>query len=545
MDLIVSELSLQNTPIPLMTDQLGRTTFIGDLTGDNIPRPMVVENVVPTEAGLKSVVKRRAIEPAFTGIPGFTFAPDNTINIMKIQAADGEAYPAMYVDGNFLTLDPVTNLWQEVHNGTASELGPTTAEVQGRYFLYIKDLGLVEYDFDTNQFNNVTPNGIILSNIEGIASLNNYLLMWDQSRVYWSSPANALEFEPVGSDNIVTGANSALVTAATSRIMYILPANDYAVIYTNTNAVSMVYSNSANNPWVFNEIEDSGGVSTADHVTYANNSSVHFAWTSKGLQALDQHRARQVSPALSSFLRGNVFEVFDSTIEGTREFQYGTLRINLEYVNGRYLVISYGDQNKTDAGALKPYYYALIYDTALDAWGKIQHQHYAVADSSLILLYNALLIQEAQGAISSYGYLTIEESGGDLSDVVAKPESIYMMDKDGAFIAIDFATRAVLEQEEQDVISEKGFIYFAFEWDKQEDTTLHEIEYWGRDGDIEIDHWIVDPVTNVYQRCPVLNNPDKYNNWASGWTGKKHIIKIEGQFSLSSFVVKLTRAGYS
>jgi hypothetical protein len=122
-------------------------------------------------------------------------------------------------------------------------------------------------------------------------------------------------------------------------------------------------------PWVFREIPDAGGLESYEQATVEGSLGSVVAYTSAGFQRLSLNSAQFAYPEASDFIAGRTIERYRYD---TQELYTGTTTLDfytkLSAVGNRYIAISYG----TFPGI---YSYAIVFDIALNRWGKLRMVH--------------------------------------------------------------------------------------------------------------------------------------------------------------------------
>lgn len=199
----------------------------------------------------------------------------------------------------------------------------------------------------------------------GVCGVAGYMILWNYTSVFWSSAVDPLDFTP----SLITGAGGGSVQQVKGNIQYVAPAGFGAVIYTDTNAVAMIYTGNKSYPFAFQEIKGSGGYIGDELIAYDANSQNQVAITTRGLQSFSATIATQILPELSDFLVSKYYETFDDALNTfTRTVLTNVVSKKLVLVNDRFLIVSYGpDATK--------FTYATVYDLVLKRFGKFKIDH--------------------------------------------------------------------------------------------------------------------------------------------------------------------------
>lgn len=275
----------------------------------------------------------------------------------------------------------------------------TTAHVNGVTYLYIANNFCLIWNFSASRLELVTLSGLTAASIVGITESNGYLIAYSSNAVAWSSLIDPEDFVP----SLQTGAGGGNVEGIKGNITCGAPTSSGFILYTENNAVAVLYTGNSQYPFQFSECVGAGGVSTLERVTYDADSGFNYAYTSNGFQILKAKSAETVFTALTDFLAGQLFEDFS---ESTLEFTYQTLTApllkKLSFIGNRYLVVSYGIAELT---------HCVVYDTVQKRFGKFKVTH-----------------------VDCFQYDLLSEN---VSDIPRK--NIAFLQKDGTVLLVNFA----------------------------------------------------------------------------------------------------------
>lgn len=370
----VFSVALNAAEFPFVSDFLSRTVVVPGLdagprsparfSGDpenaalGVAQHYFGQNIVPTAKGIMSVGYSQVIAE----IEGTT----NFDQVIVLRDEDENNYLLVPALGTCYIYTEATGTWTSYPFGGFAGGIISRAYVNGRTFVNFEHNSVREFTGGT--FNALVLTGIDVTKIDCIGASNNYLIACIGVTVYWSSLIDPLDFVV----NINTGANNAIPQDMKGIARAIVPIAGGFVIYTTRNAVVALYTNNARAPFVFREIQNAGGVSGPEQVSVEASLGYHYAWTTNGLQKITVQGAENLSASVTDFLAGRVFEVFDSTtLEWTfqRLTSANEVAVKLAYISGRYLILSYKKKNSV------PYTHALVFDTALQRWGKLKFNH--------------------------------------------------------------------------------------------------------------------------------------------------------------------------
>jgi hypothetical protein len=341
-----------------------------DLDKDiGIPQLYYCHNVLPNGNGIQSVGYENRIGPTYLptspltrafnvrddslGRKAYMMSGTNVLWIVEDEIAGYRPPLGGYNDGvNFITFPPNLQDYQI-----------TTAHVAGVTYIYINNTICLVYDFVNNVFNAQPLAGLSVYAIIGLTESNGYLIAYSANSVAWSSTILATDFVP----SLQTGAGGGSVEGIKGNITCCSPTSNGFTVFTQVNAVSVLYTGNSRYPFQFSECLGSGGVASLERVTYEADSGYNYVYTSRGFQIIQSKSAQTVFADLTDFLAGQYFEDFDE-ITGT--FTYQTLSTplmkKLTLVAARYLVVSYGINSLT---------HALVYDVVQKRFGKLKVPH--------------------------------------------------------------------------------------------------------------------------------------------------------------------------
>lgn len=218
--------------------------------------------------------------------------------------------------------------------------------------------------------------GVNAINYSGIFSANGYMLLWfadisGGTGVLWSSTIDPTDFTP----SLITGAGGGNIQEAQGDIVYCYPITGGFIVYTKNNIIAANYTQNAYYPFNFQEISNSGGIISHFRVAGGNTGSTHYAFTAKGLQAITLTQVLPIFPSANEFITQKQYESFnENTLQFTESELVGQMNVAVNFISGRYLVISYGGTAYI-SGTLGVFNYALVNDTVTGRWGKIKIDH--------------------------------------------------------------------------------------------------------------------------------------------------------------------------
>jgi hypothetical protein len=327
-----------------------------------IPECYYMHNVLPSAHGYKTVAYRTVV----TGIYGKVFT-------QRFQVEDfngNRGLIGITADGHTYLAINTSSVWLDITPPGQPICDVTVAHATGSSFICYANWGIYALDLVTKTLSTaglLFDSPMVDSDVVGIGSSTNYLLLHDGSKIYWSSALNVLDFKK----SQITGAGSGTPQDVIGTIIRINKLNVGFAIYCQGNIVVATYSGNTQYPWTFKEAPNSSGISSIDAVTSGDDGS-NYAWTSSGLMKVTLAGCSLVHTQVSDFIGGNIIEDFDS-VTNTFNVTYteDILKYKIAFLSSRYLAISYG---VTDLQ------YSLIYDIPLKRWGKLKVPHSGLID---------------------------------------------------------------------------------------------------------------------------------------------------------------------
>jgi hypothetical protein len=431
-------------------DQKSGAESSGAVTGkDNESQPecYYMENVLPTMNGYKSVAFKNIIAPApagevFDRILAFRdndAPPEQDRGYIGITVS-GKTYMISTLNGFWIDITPagqkVTTVW-----GDKTEV--TVATVLGVTYICYSAFGVFSINMHTLTMTQVTILGISTIFIKGITASNNYMLIHDGAKVYWSNATNPLDFVP----SLITGAGSGTPASTGGPIVAMYPLSIGFAVYTTTNIILSSYSGNTRFPWIFKEATNSSGIENVTAVCPTGDEGTNYAWTSSGLLKVSMVGCTPVLPDLTDFLAGNILEAFNP-VTNTFSLQYLTaaMYVTVNYSTSRYIMVSYGPTRDNLVACI-------CYDLTLKRVGKLNLPHIAAFD--FVMDYkgvNPTYIQLGypyNTTYTGYGNATYQQLAA-LSAVPSKAKhTMALMQANGAIQLViedygDFTANAVL-----------------------------------------------------------------------------------------------------
>lgn len=531
---------------PFLSNKQGRTILVGSLDTNaskfaqfggrdadrdvGIPQALYLENVMPTAEGFQSVGFIEKVAAYFSPARAFDRA-----FVIK-DSADKKTVLAP-CSGLCAIYDTMAAAWSFKNSFPSGDLGfntsITTAYVQERMFVCFQGAGLWEYDFTTELFTKQTLVGITDADVTGIVATNGYLIAFGGvNQLYWSSLTNPLDF----TESLVTGAGRGNVLDLRGAMLAVLPISGGFILYSTENAVFAAFTGNIAIPFNFREVSGSGGVVYAEHVTYETNLSYHYAWTSKGLLKIEKNIASPVFPEVTDFVTNKIMEEFDYVSNTLTQTRTGAqLAVKLTHVSGRYLVISYGRASYT---------HALVFDEALQRWGKLKITHADCFSWPVPNLFGEVTYQDLLDLGTTYEDLMFT-SYSDLFTVqytsAKAREDMAFLTADGQIVTIDF---------DAGVDTHEGVLMLGkFQVVRNSDFTLHALELESVAADFTsfdvriLTSYDGKTINSLVTEPLEVLVADNLRVFESRVTGVNHTILVKGSFSLCTIMLSGINAG--
>lgn len=498
--------------VPAQDQNFNRQLYASaDLDKDiGIPQIYYGHNVMPNGNGFQSVGYEQRIanyDGSNVGIKQeFTLRDDIYSGGVKgyFMLATGGFYYVLnetFGYAGYITtyFDPATSTTLPLPPGIEN-LQITTAHVAGITYLYIENQFCLVWDFATSRFVRTTLTGLTASAISGITESNGYLIAFSSNAVAWSSLIDPEDFIP----SLQTGAGGGNVEGIKGNITCGAPTSSGFILYTEKNAVAVLYTGNSQYPFQFSECIGAGGVSTLERVTYDADSGYNYAYTSYGFQILKSKTAESVFADVTDFLAGQLFEDFD---DASNTFSYQILTSpllkKLVFIANRYLIISYGITELT---------HCIVYDAVQKRFGKFKITH-----------------------VDCFEYDLLSET---VSDIPRK--SIAFLKADGTVTLVNFAVGFT---------NRNGTILLG-KYQYVRSRTLHidtlEIENPTNGGEFSVHDMVSADGKNYSQVIPgdVLSSGDDVAMYGFGSVGgKNHSLLIKGAFNLTTIAMNMHIGG--
>ena len=340
-----------------------------------VPTFMYLQNVMPTITGFKSVGYRTVSNKAGVG------------RVKVLRTCEEERY--MFLPTAATNYIFQQDRWESIW-GFSSSKNATYAHIHKDSYVCHEYSGIQRFTGDS--LVDAQIKGLDTSKILGITHANNYLVAYTEDTIHWSNVLDSTDFVPA----LSTRAGSIIPLHVRGAIVFCYPTSNGFVIFTTVNMVRASHTGDKDLPFKFEEIANSGGIKSQDHVTQDNNHDNFYCWTNKGLQQVDKlaGKAENIFPEITDFLTCKYFEEYigdhgvrnstnESEVwasqseswdrEGFSELKVlkydGNLNIKLAIIANRFLCISYSLPDSTF------FTYCLVYDSQLKRWGKLKIEH--------------------------------------------------------------------------------------------------------------------------------------------------------------------------
>lgn len=339
----------------------------------DIPQVYFMENVLPTDFGFSSVGYLEVVSAISVDaiVHAIAELKDPTTGIIKLYAYVKDPVTPANSGDYILFPESFPDTWEKldsdfVDGSAVPDFLVTSAFVQGRQFVFYKNIGIREFDGDT--LTDVTMDGIsAVEEIGGILSVGAYLICWDSTALYWSSLSDPLDLDPA--TGAETGAGGIEVSDLRGPIVVCQPLRDGFLIYTTNNVVSASVTDDPIFPFVFREVAGSTGILEATIFTSEQNLSHHIVKSTLGISKVDKNSAVNVYTEAADALSLKIIEEFDYENNKIVETHPTTGFLSrVSPISTRYNIISFGF---TETG----FTHALVHDIALEKWGRLKNQH--------------------------------------------------------------------------------------------------------------------------------------------------------------------------
>ena len=560
MSQIILRANLLAKDFPLASQFQGNTVLFGSYDqkpsqtadgkdNDAVPEAIYMQNVLPTTHGYKSIAYRTVIEalPSDAG---------NVKQIVSLRDSDepndrDRGYLVITDIARTYLISTLTTRWIDVTPPNQPICDITVATIGGWSYVMYSNWKLFIVDMDTNYLIEQVLTGLTvpITSIIGVASSNNYMLMHDGFRVYWSNPLNALDFTP----SLITGAGSEIPSTLSGLIRAIYPVSTGFAIYSTVNIVISLFTGNTRYPWVFKEANNSSGINYLTDVAPGGENGTNYAWTAGGLLQVSLSGCTQILPAVSDFIAQGTFNVWNPAVGLMMVDMHVDRKIvKLAFCGARYLLISHNQKVSSNYCS-----WVIVYDTALKRFGRLLASHNSIIEFSMD--FSGSEVPYNDKSLTTYNdpaYIGLSYSSlKRLSNDAAVPgHSIAVVQSDGSvkLVMTDLIEPAYTAE---DFSSTPLVILGKYQLARNQVTTLQEVDLEctsSATGDFKVMHGISIDGNKSPAYTELTPNPNTEPSFLSGAlnrtyacrrTGLTHLIAISGSFNLVSMLLRFSKAG--
>lgn len=568
------KLPLNNAAFPFISKEAPRAVFVPGLdVAPRAPRGFVAsaasadydltqiiygENFMPVGAGVRSAGYSQIIAPTVnTDFDSIFPLRDEADNVVIYSPGKGKNY----------TYDTTTSTWNSVTiptiysktfhaSSTPATSRVTYAFVEGMMFVCFSrlksndatpvDMSLLYWNPVTKTFapastyiteldNGATTPQFAAGTIDGIASAAGYLLIWSGFKIAWAplSAAGVFNFNSVQNATL-SGADARIPEDLKGPVRALIPLPGGVIAFSSRNAVAMAYSaNNVTAPWVFREIPDAGGLVGYEQATVEGSLGKIIAYTTAGMQSVSINSAEIIHPDLGDFIASREIEYYNPT---TKVLTQSTISLDLYVkvtaVGNRYLVVSYGT---TDTN----YQYALVYDIAIQRWGKLAFEHvdcfyYNYGSQTATGTY-ATYLSTPYSALASTPYSALTEQSNDF---VSAPHGLAFLTAAGRVVLADWSNQPR-------ATNDNGVIIIGrTQLSRSRFTQFNKIELEGMgSGAVSIVPSYDGRTLAAAETLTTITSVDDYKEYGGLIDCKNFNLIISGTFDLSTAIVEATPTG--
>lgn len=438
-----TRVNLGFSSFPLLTNLAGRTIIVpgqdqhydravvqttADTEKDKgIPQGFFLENVMPTSQGVQSIGYSSLLD-SLSGATDFSVT-------FPAQVTDEARILLCPAGGKNYILDKTVSDDWNTNSSFAAGTVPanvqvTMATVNGITYFCYKKYRTYKYNTTTKLLEYVPLVGIIEADVVAICESAGQFIAITDTGVAWSSLTDPTDFTP----SVVTGAGGGNLQEAVGRLIACFTMSGGFIIYCEGNMVSARVTGNTNSPFMFTQVPGSGGILTANQVSWQSSIADQFAWTTVGLQQVSSGSVKNLLPEIVDFVAGKQLEVFNSTDNSFSTVNLDTpLTIAIHVIGLRYIVISYST-NGVD------YDYALVYDLFLKRYGKLRITHRDCIEWNYPSNYDAITYDDLSS--TSYDDLSLTTYDDLLDGIIEAPkvkETFAFIQADGSIKKVNFA----------------------------------------------------------------------------------------------------------
>ncbi len=521
---LLSNLFGRSIIIPQYDQNFQRTQFSGEdpQLDKGIPQIWYAHNCMPTGQGMQSVSYKRIV----ANVPGqSSFVRTYIVR----DSSENKALLGITSTGKVYILSSFTSGWVDITPGGGWTGGATSiAVVNGVTYLCLSLFNIYTVNIASSSLAVAALLGVTPANIVGIGTAANYLLLHDNTTVYWSSTVNPLDFVP----SLVTGASSGNPTDISGIIIGINTYGGGFIVMTTAVIVTAKYSGNTRYPWIFVGVPNSAGVADIEYSTVDGDDGSNYVWTSGGVLKITSAGAVPVFPEVTDFLAGRLFEDFDT---GSNTFIRTPVsvgfKLKLCFVGSRYLIISYGISSLT---------HAVVYDTAFKRWGKLKTPHVDCFELSVNAAANRSWISLLGSGWNAFigtawrDMLTFSNLPADAKRTIA-------------FLAADGSCTYTLF-DAGDITADAVCLVGKYQLVRTETVRLEEVAVEniesGNTGNFSLTVMSAADGKNLTPSTPYLQmNTTDFRKYLANITALNHSLLFKGAFALTSLTMTFSRQG--
>ena len=522
---LLSNLFGRSIIIPQQDQNYQRSSIVGqDAQLDKgIPQVYYGHNIMPTGQGIQSVAFKRFIKNV-VGVNNF----DKVYTVRD--GLENKGLIGITTTGKVYLITTASNGWVDVTPGGGWVGGYTSvAVVNGVSYICLSLFNVYTVNILSPALVVAGLTGISGPAVVGISGAANYMILHDNTTIYWSSTITPTDFVP----SLITGAGSGNPTDLEGIIVGLGTFSSGFAVFTTTNIVLASYSGNSRFPWIFRGATNSSGIRDIEQIAVDGDNGSNYAWTAAGLLKINAQGCTAPFPEVTDFLAGRLFEDFsDATKVFTRTKTNANFAIKLIFVASRYLVISYGLTTLT---------HALVYDSSLQRWGKLKTTHVDCFELGL-------------DGESNRRWIDLVGQGWNTKVNVAWQDSLTLGNKSAspkrtiAFLAADGSCQYVVFDAE-DITAAGAVIIGKYQLLRSEMVTLEQVDVENTVlGAANFSMTVMSAVDgkNPTNYIPYLKTSTKdFKSYLAHVTAINHSLLFQGSFGLTSLEVTFSRHGSS
>lgn len=349
------------------------------------PPPTWLENLLPTSSNQLQAIRELLtdVDPLPSSLLASASA-EYPLQTATVGNSAGVQSVVVYTNTELWVLQ--NRAWVQLCSKTGTDPIYVTM-IKGTTYYYARDWGVFKYlegSYDLTAIQPATFTYIDPTQLNGLCAACGYLIAYDNIKVYWSSPLNSDNFEPDQLGNNA-GAGFSQILAVRGSLVHVVAAPLGFYVFTTSNIIYAQYTQNPNNPWKFTEVANSPAITSPADVASWENSGLVYGIAQAGVFLLSGEQVQYKFPEISSFFRGTNIPIWDTSSLKVQTSYAPHKAYRITFVNHRYFVLSYG--------ASYPYDYALVFDTQLSTWARLNYQHVTVLSPS-ILTRNVVLFKD-------------------------------------------------------------------------------------------------------------------------------------------------------